>query len=81
MEDSRTPKQAYKMMISMDENERKCWVTEVKKCVKQERILLPFFLDAVASLRSVLRLFSYPFSAEKMFAAPKGVKRKLSIRK
>ena len=24
------PKQAYKMMILMDESEKKCWVTEVK---------------------------------------------------
>ena len=30
MEDNRIPKQAYKMMISMDENEQKSWVTEVK---------------------------------------------------
>ena len=30
MDDIRIPKQAYKMMILMDESEKKCWVTQVK---------------------------------------------------
>ena len=30
MDDTGIPKQAYKMMILMDESEKKCWVTEVK---------------------------------------------------
>ena len=30
MDEFRIPKQAYKMMILMDESEKKCWVTEVK---------------------------------------------------
>ena len=30
MDDIRIPKQAHKMMILMDESEKKCWVTEVK---------------------------------------------------
>ena len=29
MDDIRIPKQAYKMMILMDESEKKCWVTQV----------------------------------------------------
>ena len=29
-DDSRLPKQAYKMMMSMAANEKKCWGTEVK---------------------------------------------------
>ena len=29
MDDSRLPKQAYKMMMSMVDNEKKCWGTEV----------------------------------------------------
>ena len=30
MDDIRIPKQTYKMMILMDESEKKCWVTQVK---------------------------------------------------
>ena len=30
MDDIRIPKQAYKMMILMDESQTKCWVTQVK---------------------------------------------------
>ena len=30
MDDVRIPKQAYKMMILMDESQKKCWVTQVK---------------------------------------------------
>ena len=30
MDDIRIPKEAYKMMILMDESEKKCWVTQVK---------------------------------------------------
>ena len=37
MEDSRIPKQAYKVMISMDESEQKCWVAEVKKLLSRNR--------------------------------------------
>ena len=35
MEDSRVPKQAYKMMISMDESGQKWWITEVKNVLSR----------------------------------------------
>ena len=34
-EDSRIPKQACQMMISMNESEQKCWVTEVKNVLRK----------------------------------------------
>ena len=37
MEDSRVPKQAYKMMISMDESGQKWWITEVKNVLSRNR--------------------------------------------
>ena len=37
MEVCRIPKQAYKIMISMAENEQKCWVTEVKNVLSRNR--------------------------------------------
>ena len=33
--DIRIPKQAYKMMILMDESEKKCWVTQVKNVLSK----------------------------------------------
>ena len=35
MDDIRIPKQAYKMMILMDESEKKCWVTQVKNVLSK----------------------------------------------
>ncbi len=40
MDDIRIPKQAYKMMILMDESEKKCWVTEVKNVLSKNGFLL-----------------------------------------
>ena len=37
MEDSRIPKQAYTMMISVDESEQECWVTEGKNKLSRNR--------------------------------------------
>ena len=35
MDDIRIPKQAYKMMILMDESEKKCLVTQVKNILSK----------------------------------------------
>ena len=35
MDDIRIPKQAYKMMILMDESEKKCWVTQVQNILNE----------------------------------------------
>ena len=35
MDDIRSPRQAYKMMILMDESEKKCWVTQVKNVLSK----------------------------------------------
>ena len=35
IDDIRIPKQAYKMMILMDESEKKCWVTQVKDVLRK----------------------------------------------
>ena len=37
MDNSRIPNQAYKRTISMDESEKKCWVTEVKNALSRNR--------------------------------------------
>ena len=73
MEDSRISKQAYKMLMSMDESEQKCWVAEVKKLLSRnrygdekiylselkQRLLDNFIQDWHATIRDEDRYFPY----------------------
>ena len=40
MDDVGIPKQEYKMMILMDDSEKKCWVTEVKNVLSRNGYLV-----------------------------------------
>ena len=47
MDDIRIPKQAYKMMILIDEREKKCWVTQVKNVLSKNGFYCFWFEQGV----------------------------------
>ena len=55
MDDIRIPKQAYKMMILMDESEKKCWVTEVKNVFSKNGFYCVWLQQGVGDEKTFLR--------------------------
>ena len=54
MDDIRIPKQAYKMMILMDESEKKCWVTQVKNVLSKNGFYCVWFQQGVGDEKKFL---------------------------
>jgi hypothetical protein len=62
MDDSRFPKQAYNMMISMDESEKNCWVTEVKNVLSRNGFYCVWLQQGVGNEKKFLSEFKQRLS-------------------
>ena len=57
MEQSRSPNQAYRMLVNLDENGKQCWATETRELVCKTGFYFVWLQQGVGGVKSFLCVF------------------------
>ena len=59
MDQNRLPKQAYKMLVNMDENGKRCWATEIREILSKCGFYFVWLQQGVGNVSSFMRTFKH----------------------
>jgi hypothetical protein len=57
MEQDRLPKQAYQMLLLMEENEKKCWASDIKNILGSSGFYFVWLNQGVEDVKTFLAVF------------------------